>query len=471
VRWTTPQAGGALWRAGLRTRLVVPLRSRAETVGALELVGSGHGTGSGPTHGCPGRSDPAACRCRPPGGRTAQEGVLRGTALDLLADLLGVALVDAERITAMRQHRDLMAALLEVVPAGTVVVSPDREVLTVNNRLLSMFGIPRRQALGGGTTAQTLAQIHAAAAGLPEVWQLLELAHTRGTGEVHRTITHRDGRILEIRGAPVVDRRGVYRGRAWFVRDETARHRAERAVQMLADTLVASLMPPHLPQVPGAALASRYQASAPESEIGGDFYDVFSTGANRWAISFGDVCGSGPEAAVVTALARHTVRAVAVRRDPPSAVLAALNRALLSQQESAERFLTALQLDLTHRPAGGFDVTIACGGHPQPFVRRADGRVERLGVPGTLLGVLDDVELTDAHHVLAVGDVLVLVTDGVLEARDEQGEELGDEGLSRLLSATAGDPELLAAAVAELVAARRVGNSRDDFAVLAFAAV
>jgi serine phosphatase RsbU (regulator of sigma subunit) len=174
---------------------------------------------------------------------------------------------------------------------------------------------------------------------------------------------------------------------------------------------------------------------------------------------------------VVTALARHTVRAVAVRRDPPSAVLAALNRALLSQQESAERFLTALQLDLTHRPAGGFDVTIACGGHPQPFVRRADGRVERLGVPGTLLGVLDDVELTDAHHVLAVGDVLVLVTDGVLEARDEQGEELGDEGLSRLLSATAGDPELLAAAVAELVAARRVGNSRDDFAVLAFAAV
>jgi serine phosphatase RsbU (regulator of sigma subunit) len=471
VRWTTTQPGSAMWRTGLRSHLVVPLRSRDEVVGALQLVGSGHRTGPAAAPGCPGRSDPTACRCRPPGTRAAQEGVLPGSALDLLGDLLGVALVDAERITAMRRHRDLMMALLEVVPAGTVVVSPDREVLIVNNRLLSMFGIPRSQALSGGTTAQTLAQIHAAAAGLPEVWQLLELAHTRGTGEIHRTITHRDGRILEIRGAPVVDRRGVYRGRAWFVRDETARHRAERAVQMLADTLVASLMPPHLPQVPGARLASRYQASAPESEIGGDFYDVFSTGADRWAISFGDVCGSGPEAAVVTALARHTVRAVAVRRDPPSAVLAALNRALLSQQESAERFLTALQLDLTHRPGGGFDVTVACGGHPQPFVRRADGRVERLGRPGTLLGVLDDLEVTDVHHDLAVGDVLVLVTDGVLEARDEHGQELGDDGLIRLLAATPGDPDLLAGAVAELAAARRVGNSRDDFAVLAFAAV
>ena len=242
-------------------------------------------------------------------------------------------------------------------------------------------------------------------------------------------------------------------------------------MQVLADTLVASLLPPHLPQVPGAALASRYQASAPESEIGGDFYDVFSTGADRWAISFGDVCGSGPEAAVVTALARHTVRAVAARRDAPSAVLAALNRALLAQQEEAERFLTALQVDLQRRPHGGFDVTVACGGHPLPFVRRADGTVERMGRPGTLLGVLEELDLTNSRHVLAVGDVLVLVTDGVLEARDRAGEELGDEGLARVLSATPGDPELLVDAVAQQAAERRVGNTRDDFAVLAFAAV
>jgi serine phosphatase RsbU (regulator of sigma subunit) len=471
VTCSTTARGGALWRTGLRARLLVPLRSRSQVVGGLELLGSGHRTGPGASPGCPAAADPASCRCGPPGQRAAAEGTLPGGPLDLLADLLGAALVDAERIRAMREHRDLMAALLEVVPAGTVVVSPSREVLTVNDRLLSMFGIPRSQAMAGGNTAQTLAQIHAAAAGLPEVWQLLDLAHTPGTGEIQRTITQRDGRILEIRGAPVVDRRGVYRGRAWFVRDETARHRAEQAVQVLADTLVASLLPPHLPQVPGAVLASRYQASAPESEIGGDFYDVFSTGAGRWAISFGDVCGSGPEAAVVTALARHTVRAVAVRRDPPSAVLSALNRALLSQQEPAQRFLTALQLDLEHRPDGGFDVTVACGGHPQPFVRRADGRVERLGEPGTLLGVLEDPELTDLQHVLAVGDVLVLVTDGVLEARDEDGEELGDEGLSGVLSETPGDPELLVGAVAELAAQRRVGNLRDDFAVLAFAPV
>jgi len=449
VAWSVPRPGSPLWDAGLRSRLVVPLRSGGEVVGALEVFGS------------------AACRHLTP----VRAGSVPHSALDVLGDLLGAALVAATQLAEARDQHDLLAAQLEVVPAGTVVVSPSREVLSFNDRLLSMFGVPRDQALGGGKTPQALAQVHAAAAEIPEVMQLLELAHTPGTGEIHRTYTQRSGRVLDLHGAPVVDAHGVYRGRAWFVRDETARHRAEQAVRMLADTLVASLLPPHLPLVPGAVLASRYQASTAEAEVGGDFYDVFSTGSDRWAISFGDVCGSGPEAAVVTALARHTVRAVAVRRDPPSAVLGALNRALLSQQDEAQRFLTALQLDLHRRPRGGFTVTVACGGHPPPFVRRVDGTVERLGRPGTVLGVVEEPDLTDVKHVLRVGDVLVLVTDGVLEARDAHGEELGDDGLTRLLAGTPGDAELLAGAVADLAAERRVGKKRDDFAVLAFAAV
>jgi PAS domain-containing protein len=450
VTWSTTEPGGRLWQSGLHTRLVVPLRSAGTVVGALELLG------------------PVAC---PRPGRVRTGSVPPGR-LDVLGDLLGAALVSAHELDEAREEATLLAAELEVVPAATVVVSPERKLLSVNERFLEMFAVPRSQAQPGGATAQTLPQIYALAVNeMPGLLALLDLAHTPGTGDIHRTITQRSGRVLDVRGAPVVDRNGVYRGRAWFVRDETARHRAEQAVRMLADTLVASLLPPHLPDVPGARLASRWQASAAEAEIGGDFYDVFSTGADRWAISFGDVCGSGPEAAVVTALTRHTVRAVAVRRDPPSAVLAALNRALLSQQEEAQRFLTALQLELHRRLEGGFTVTVACGGHPPPFVRRADGRVERLGQLGTLLGVVDEPELTDVDEDLEVGDVLVLVTDGVLEARDKHGEELGDEGLTQLLAATPGDAEQLAGAVADLAAERRVGNKRDDFAVLAFAAV
>jgi len=450
VTWSTTEPDGRLWQSGLHTRLVVPLRSAGAAVGALELLG------------------PVAC---PRPGRV-RTGTVPPGRLDVLGDLLGAALVRAQELDEAREEATLLAAELEVVPAATVVVSPERKLLSVNERFLAMFAVPRSQAQAGGATSQTLAQIYALAVNeMPGLLQLLDLAHAPGTGDIHRTITQRSGRVLDVRGAPVVDRNGVYRGRAWFVRDETARHRAEQAVRMLADTLVASLLPPHLPDVPGARLASRWQASEVEAEIGGDFYDVFSTGADRWAISFGDVCGSGPEAAVVTALTRHTVRAVAVRRDPPSAVLAALNRALLSQQEEAQRFLTALQLDLYHRLEGGFTVTVACGGHPPPFVRRADGRVERLGQPGTLLGVVDEPDLTDVDDDLEVGDVLVLVTDGVLEARDKHGQELGDEGLTRLLAETPGDAEQLAGAVADLAAERRVGNKRDDFAVLALAAV
>jgi serine phosphatase RsbU (regulator of sigma subunit) len=428
-------------------RLLLPLRARGSVMGAVELLGD-------------------AAAAAPVAAEATDDPLV------LVGDLVGNALASATQIARMRRQRDLSAALLEVVPAGTVLVSPAREVLSVNDHFLALFGISRGQAMAGGSTSRTLAQIHALAVSeLPELTELLEWAHQPGSGDIHQTVTQRSGRVLDIRGARVVDARGVYRGRAWFVRDETARHRAERAVQVLANALVASLLPPHLPDVPGAVLASRYQASAPESEIGGDFYDVFSTGADRWAISFGDVCGSGPEAAVVTALARHTVRAVAARQDPPSAVLTALNRALLSQQEEAQRFLTALQADLRRRPRGGFDVTVACGGHPLPFVRRADGTVTRMGRPGTLLGVIEDVELVDHTDVLDPGDVLVLVTDGILEARDQHGTELGDDGLAAVLSRTPGDPDRLVDAVAGLAAERRVGTSRDDFAVLALAAV
>jgi sigma-B regulation protein RsbU (phosphoserine phosphatase) len=435
--------------AGLTDRLLVPLVSGGRTAGVLELYGSD-------------ASPPA----QPPASSVV--GGAAGDLLRALGGLLGAALAAADRAHTAASQAALMAAQIEVLPAGAVVVSADRQVLSINEEFLSMFGVPRRQALSGRPTPEALAQVRAKVH--PEVLDLLELAHTQGFGVIQRTIEQPDGAVLDVRGAPVVDDRGVYRGRAWFVRDETARHRAETAVRVLADTLVASLIPPHLPDVRGARLASRYQSGSDLMVVGGDFYDVFSTGAGRWAVLFGDVCGSGPEAAVVTALARHTVRAVAVRQDPPSAVLVALNAALMSQPEESQRFLTAVQLELREHPAGGFDVTIACGGHPWPFVRRADGRVDRLGAPGQLLGVLDHPSVLDAEGRLSPGDVLVLVTDGVLEARDSTGEELGDQGLVDLLAATAADAQQLADAVAAAATQRRVGKKRDDYAVLTIAA-
>ena len=183
----------------------------------------------------------------------------------------------------------------------------------------------------------------------------------------------------------------------------------------IAGTLQASLLPPVLPELPGADLAAAYRPAGEGLEVGGDFYDVFNTAEDQWYLVVGDVCGKGAEAAAVTALARYTIRAAAVRRRSPAAILRWLSDAMLQQSDGDDRFCTiaCAHLDLS-RPPGR--VTVACGGHPLPLLVRADGTVEEVGVPGTLLGLVPSPDLQDQTAELRAGDTLLLYTDGLTEA-------------------------------------------------------
>ena len=166
----------------------------------------------------------------------------------------------------------------------------------------------------------------------------------------------------------------------------------------IARTLQASLLPPALPDVPGFELAALYHSASEGTEVGGDFYDVFNTAEDQWYAVVGDVCGKGAEAAAVTAMARYTIRAAAVRRRSPAAILRLLSEAMLRQEspDLVGRFCTiaCLHLDLSRSPARA---TVACGGHPLPAILRADGTVEELGAEGTLLGLVDRPSCTTAR--------------------------------------------------------------------------
>ena len=169
-------------------------------------------------------------------------------------------------------------------------------------------------------------------------------------------------------------------------------------------------------------MAGAYRPAGLGDQVGGDFYDVFETGRDDWALVLGDVCGKGPEAAAVTALARYTLRAAAMRTRRPKHVLATLNRALLQQQ--AERFCTVVYARL-RCVQGRWQVTVSSGGHPLPMHLTATGAAA-VGRPGDLLGVLDTPLLHDVTFDLCGGEKLVFFTDGVTEARagDEfYGEE------------------------------------------------
>lgn len=191
----------------------------------------------------------------------------------------------------------------------------------------------------------------------------------------------------------------------------------------IARTLQRSLLPRRLPEIPGVEVAAFYQpAGVTQTEVGGDFYDVFEAG-RAWSVVVGDVCGKGIEAAALTGMARHTLRATVLRDPSPSAALRALNDVML--REDGERFCT-VALGRVEMGGEGMRLRLACGGHPSPLIVRLGGEVESPGAPGSLLGVFDDIVIEERTTDLAPGDLAVFYTDGLIDARhpsrlDERG--------------------------------------------------
>ena len=243
---------------------------------------------------------------------------------------------------------------------------------------------------------------------------------------------------------------------------ENARLYQER--DHIARTLQRSLLPPRLPDIPGLEVAARYRPTGSGNDVGGDFYDVFATGDGAWGLVMGDVRGKGPDAAAVTGLVRHTVRAAAMHEKRPSRILATLNAALL-EQAADERFSTVAYARL--RPSkGGARLTICCGGHPLPYLLRADGTLEEAGRTGTLLGLFPDPDLSDQAVDLGPGDVLVVYTDGVTEERSD-GDYFGEDRLAEVIRSQRGaDAETVAESIERAVLGFGGQEPRDDVAVL-----
>jgi PAS domain S-box-containing protein len=230
----------------------------------------------------------------------------------------------------------------------------------------------------------------------------------------------------------------------------------------ISQTLQRSLLPPHLPEIPGVDVAARYHASGDGYEVGGDFYDLFKTGRDDWAIVLGDVCGKGADAAATTALARHTLRAAATQTKKPRRILEILNEAMLRAEQP---FCTVAYARL-QRAGEHARMTVVCGGHPLPLVVRADGTIETFGKSGTLLGCFPHPVLNEESSELRPGDTVVLYTDGVTEARS-QGNVLGDSGLrAALVRSAGGSADEVADAVAQAALEFQDGDARDDIAVV-----
>jgi PAS domain S-box-containing protein len=233
----------------------------------------------------------------------------------------------------------------------------------------------------------------------------------------------------------------------------------------IATALQRALLPSEIPDIPGVDVAVRYWASGEGTEVGGDFYDVFSVDDHQWAAVVGDVCGKGPDAAAVTSVTRHSIRMSAWHGDRPVEVLEWLNRALLPLDPG--RFCTAAYAVIRHDDAG-ITLTSTVGGHPLPLVFRADGPIEVLGSPGTLLGAFPTIAVSEATTRLRSGDVVVLYTDGITDVAPPHGFD-GDD-MAEFVSGClveGGSADDMAERMFEAITARLpIAQRVDDIALL-----
>lgn len=365
--------------------------------------------------------------------------------------------------------------LYEDAPCGYLSTTPDGTIIKINRTMLRLLGYESHQLVGSRRFADLLSP----GGRIYHETHFSPMLRMHGlVQEIALDLVHRNGSRLPVlvnaalesseNGAPIVVRVAVFDARhrreyeRELLREKERAEASEAHALALARTLQHTFIPPTPPHIPGLDVGAEYRPAGDGSQVGGDFYDVFQAGPDDWVVVIGDVCGKGVQAAVITGLARYTLRAAAMQERSPAHALVTLNDVL--GRHETEKFCTAaiVRLQLAD---GGWQGVAASAGHPLPLLRRADGSVDAVGVPGSLLGIFDSIEVHETPVVLGRQETLLLYTDGVPEARLD-GAFYG-EGRIRAVAATTDGATELASALLDDVMSFQGGTARDDIAIVA----
>ena len=204
----------------------------------------------------------------------------------------------------------------------------------------------------------------------------------------------------------------------------------------LARDIQQILIPQRLPERPGLDCAG---LSEPAQQVGGDYYDVFELDEGRTAFAIADVSGKGVSAALVMTMFRTMIRLLATASDSPAAVLRETNRRIFHDIRD-DMFVSVIYGIMDTRSS---TVVFARAGHEPPLLRRAAGTVEIVSPPGMAVGIdpgdAFDEATGEGEIRLSQGDLLVLYTDGITEARDRAGTEYGRNSLLEAVATSGSD--------------------------------
>ncbi|HEY2241741.1 MAG TPA: SpoIIE family protein phosphatase [Streptosporangiaceae bacterium] len=384
-----------------------------------------------------------------------------------------------EDISALLE--DSAEDLYENAPCGYLSTLMDGRIAKINTTLLNWLGYTREQLVGqryfsdlltvGGrlyheTHFAPLLTMQGEIGGVA-----LELQAANGdrlpvfVNSVVKVGAAGDPQLIRTTIVDGRDRR-AYERELLRARQEAEQERAR--LQVLASTLQRSLLPPTLPAVPGLEAAAYYHFASLD-EVGGDFYDLFALGQDRWGLFLGDVCGKGAASAIVTSQIRYTLRAAAVYDPDPGAVLSSLNTAMRDNRGGNDGLFCTTVFGLLTPDGEGFSLTLASGGHPPPLLLRADGTAGYQPIAGgPMLRAFKEPVFPVNKIRLDPGDTLLLYTDGLTEARTGHGRSR--YGVDALSSFAAGIAPATASATASAISQLLDGFADgldDDTAVLA----
>ncbi|GAA5039108.1 GAF domain-containing protein [Thermocatellispora tengchongensis] len=252
--------------------------------------------------------------------------------------------------------------------------------------------------------------------------------------------------------------RAVLTSVAGLIAQALDRARLYDAKHHLAHTLQTGLLPRTLPRIPGLEVAARYLPAGHGMDIGGDFYDLIRCGPAAAAAAIGDVQGHNLTAAALMGQVRTAVHAHATAGASPGEVLDRTNRLLTDLDPGLFTSCLYASLDLARHRAH-----LATAGHPPPLLRHPGGHAEPLHLPpGLLLGIDPAADYTTTEIPFPPGSMLVLYTDGLVEAPGADIEQAAAELADRLTRT----PDRPLDACADTLLAEGMAPRNDDIALL-----
>jgi sigma-B regulation protein RsbU (phosphoserine phosphatase) len=246
---------------------------------------------------------------------------------------------------------------------------------------------------------------------------------------------------------------------------ESHKERMEQELNVGRDIQL-GMLPRTFPAFPDRDEFSIHAALYPAREVGGDFYDFFLVDHDRLCFCVGDVSGKGVPAALFMAVTRTLIKSRAADDPSTGSILTHVNDELV--KDNGECMFVTVFLGILHTGTG--EVTFANAGHNPPYIKRADGGIERLETEKTcVVGVLEDMTFGEGRILMAPGDTMVLYTDGVTEAMDPEQRLFSEPRLADTLSSgTQPSPRALVEEIAAEVRRFEGGTEQsDDITLLA----